>query len=169
MKCASITLAGQTNRPKGPEMTCRCPGCISLHRVRCGCAYYLANAIFVPANYQLFHLVLLPPQHGHFYYDDAFHHRAVSPPRPRLSCLIRATGWANAPRWGGRLRCWLAAPLPLPQHCPPAASADRMLFPLCGAIKQQASKQDKVSIFRLKALVQVRALFIRGVEPALSP
>jgi hypothetical protein len=24
-----------------------------------------------------------------------------------LSCLIRATGWANAPRWGGRLRCWL--------------------------------------------------------------
>ena len=33
-----------------------------------------------------------------------------------LSCLIRATGWANAPRWGGRLRCWLAAPLPLPQQ-----------------------------------------------------
>jgi hypothetical protein len=29
--------------------------------------------------------------------------------------LIRATGWAGAPRWGGRLRCWLAAPLPLPQ------------------------------------------------------
>ena len=35
---------------------------------------------------------------------------------PVLSCLIRATGWANAPRWGGRLRCWLAAPLPLPQQ-----------------------------------------------------
>ena len=33
-----------------------------------------------------------------------------------LSCLIRATGWANAPRWGGRLRCWLATPLPLPQQ-----------------------------------------------------
>jgi hypothetical protein len=33
-----------------------------------------------------------------------------------LSCLIRATGWANAPREGGRLRCWLAAPLPLPQQ-----------------------------------------------------
>ena len=33
-----------------------------------------------------------------------------------LSLLIRATGWANAPRWGGRLRCWLAAPLPLPQQ-----------------------------------------------------
>jgi hypothetical protein len=33
-----------------------------------------------------------------------------------LSCLICATGWANAPRWGGRLRCWLAAPLPLPQQ-----------------------------------------------------
>jgi hypothetical protein len=32
-----------------------------------------------------------------------------------LSCLIRATGWADAPRWGGRLRCWLAAPSPLPQ------------------------------------------------------
>jgi hypothetical protein len=30
-------------------------------------------------------------------------------------------------------------------HCPPpAASADRMLFPLCGAIKQQASKQELV-------------------------
>jgi hypothetical protein len=25
-------------------------------------------------------------------------------------------------------------------HCAPAASADRVLFPLCGAIKQQASK-----------------------------
>jgi hypothetical protein len=33
-----------------------------------------------------------------------------------LSYLIRATGWADAPRWGGRLRCWLAAPLPLPQQ-----------------------------------------------------
>jgi hypothetical protein len=33
-----------------------------------------------------------------------------------LSCLIRATGWANAPRWGGRLRCWLVTPLPLPQQ-----------------------------------------------------
>jgi hypothetical protein len=32
-----------------------------------------------------------------------------------LSCLIHASCWANAPRWGGRLRCWLAAPLPLPQ------------------------------------------------------
>jgi hypothetical protein len=32
-----------------------------------------------------------------------------------LSCLIRATGWAT-PRWGGRLRCWLAAHLPLPQQ-----------------------------------------------------
>jgi hypothetical protein len=30
-------------------------------------------------------------------------------------CLIHASCWANAPRWGGRLRCWLAAPLPLPQ------------------------------------------------------
>jgi hypothetical protein len=29
---------------------------------------------------------------------------------------IRATGWADAPRWGGRLRCWLATPLPLPQQ-----------------------------------------------------
>jgi hypothetical protein len=39
------------------------------------------------------------------------------PGRPRLvlSCLIHASCWANAPRWGGRLRCWLAAPLPLPQ------------------------------------------------------
>jgi hypothetical protein len=26
-------------------------------------------------------------------------------------------------------------------HCPPAASADRMLFPLCGAIKQQAQAE----------------------------
>jgi hypothetical protein len=26
-----------------------------------------------------------------------------------------AAGWANAPRWGGRLRCWLATPLPLPR------------------------------------------------------
>jgi hypothetical protein len=33
-----------------------------------------------------------------------------------VSCLIRATGWVNAPRWGGRLRCWLATPLPLPQQ-----------------------------------------------------
>jgi hypothetical protein len=33
-----------------------------------------------------------------------------------LSCLIRATGWADAPRWGRRLRCWLATPLPLPQQ-----------------------------------------------------
>ena len=32
-----------------------------------------------------------------------------------MSCLIHASCWANAPRWGGRLRCWLAAPLPLPQ------------------------------------------------------
>jgi hypothetical protein len=32
-----------------------------------------------------------------------------------LSCLIQASCWENAPRWGGRLRCWLAAPLPLPQ------------------------------------------------------
>jgi hypothetical protein len=32
-----------------------------------------------------------------------------------LSCLIHASCWAGAPRWGGRLRCWLAAPLPLPQ------------------------------------------------------
>jgi hypothetical protein len=23
-------------------------------------------------------------------------------------CLIHATCWAGAPRWGGRLRCWLA-------------------------------------------------------------
>jgi hypothetical protein len=38
------------------------------------------------------------------------------PPPLVLSCLIRATGWANAPRWGGRLRCWLATPLPLPQQ-----------------------------------------------------
>ena len=38
--------------------------------------------------------------------------RALPPP---LSCLIHASCWANAPRWGGRLRCWLAAPLPLPQ------------------------------------------------------
>jgi hypothetical protein len=29
-----------------------------------------------------------------------------------LSCLIRAIGWANAPRWGGGLRCWLATPPP---------------------------------------------------------
>jgi hypothetical protein len=70
-----------------------------------------------------------------------------------LSCLIRATGWANAPRWGGRLRCWLAAPLPLPQQwtCsavqivthavsnwgdfpPPRrlATAGRLQFPLLG-------------------------------------
>ena len=33
-----------------------------------------------------------------------------------LPCLTRATGWADAPRWGGRLRCWLATPLPLPQQ-----------------------------------------------------
>jgi hypothetical protein len=33
-----------------------------------------------------------------------------------LSCIIRATDWADAPRWGGRLlHCWLAAPLPLPR------------------------------------------------------
>jgi hypothetical protein len=32
-----------------------------------------------------------------------------------LSCLIHASCWANAPRWGGRLHCWLAAPPPLPQ------------------------------------------------------
>jgi hypothetical protein len=32
-----------------------------------------------------------------------------------LSCLTHASCWANAPRWGGRLRCWPAAPLPLPQ------------------------------------------------------
>jgi hypothetical protein len=31
------------------------------------------------------------------------------------SCLTDASCWANAPRWGGRLRCWHAAPLPLPQ------------------------------------------------------
>ena len=41
----------------------------------------------------------------------------IAPTRPCLvlSCLIHASCWANAPRWGGRLRCWLAAPLPLPQ------------------------------------------------------
>ena len=43
------------------------------------------------------------------HYDSASH--GVS----NLSCLIHASCWANAPRWGGRLRCWLAAPLPLPQ------------------------------------------------------
>jgi hypothetical protein len=32
-----------------------------------------------------------------------------------LPCLTHASCWAGAPRWGGRLRCWLAAPLPLPQ------------------------------------------------------
>ena len=40
----------------------------------------------------------------------------VGEKKNHLVCLIRATGWANAPRWGGRLRCWLAAPLPLPQQ-----------------------------------------------------
>jgi hypothetical protein len=34
---------------------------------------------------------------------------------PCASCLIRATCWANAPRWGGRQRCWLDALLPPPQ------------------------------------------------------
>jgi hypothetical protein len=56
---------------------------------------------------------------GLFLCDAAF--RSPQPSRLRcrnllvLSCLIRASCWANAPRWGGRLRCWLAAPLPLPQ------------------------------------------------------
>ena len=38
-------------------------------------------------------------------------------------------------------------------HCPPAASADRVLFPLCGAIKQQASKGGGSINFQQKNLV----------------
>jgi hypothetical protein len=33
-----------------------------------------------------------------------------------LALPYTATGWADAPRWGGRLRCWPATPLPLPQQ-----------------------------------------------------
>jgi hypothetical protein len=44
-----------------------------------------------------------------------------------LPCLIHASCWAGAPRWGGRLRCWLASPLPLPQTwtCCAVQIADR--------------------------------------------
>jgi hypothetical protein len=48
-------------------------------------------------------------------------------------------------------------------HCPPAASADRMLFPLCGAIKQQASKRipSRSVIFKIHSLLLSPAWIFR--------
>jgi hypothetical protein len=66
------------------------------------------------------------------------------------SCrLKRASCWTGAPRWGGRLRCWLAAPLP-----PPQVNLDL----LCGADRHPSSLIIPLSLYLGPRLVNVVSL-----------
>jgi hypothetical protein len=82
-----------------------------------------------------------------------------------LSCLIRATGWANAPRWGGRLRCWLAPPPPTTSNLDLQCGADRhpsSPFALSGSSVGQ--RGTRVSL-AYKILTANHVLIMQQINP----